>query len=163
MSGRRRTGGQPVEMANFTFPAPKQAFNNLSSSITSLLCGAGGLVKRHPVLSVSAAVAAALFPLALRDYRTHLTLGRGGYTYPICSWIVSLILKPFAKNTITVDVYEKDADKSSWLKAGNEPGEIPARGRPRPKTGAHCIPHRQIEQYPDEKIQEVCMHGQFSS
>ncbi|KAL5485680.1 hypothetical protein ACEPAI_6721 [Sanghuangporus weigelae] len=139
-------------------PTPRQALSSVTNSIFSALCNAGRLLARHPLVSISAGIAGALFPLAVRDYLTYRTLGKGGYKYPIFGWLASLILKPFVCETTSVAIYDTDENKDAWLKAD----DLPSRVKPRPKTGWHVIPHRQIEQYPDEKIHEL-LAGEFET
>lgn len=141
-------------MASLTTSA-KDALSKLFSYLTSLLSSGRRLISNHPFISVSASVAALLFPFAVQNFREYQTLGRGGYSNQFVGWTIAVVLKPFARATTTVEEYDKDEDKRSWLKAGDGPGEVPLRGRPRPTTGWHPIPHRQVDQIPDEKIKEV--------
>lgn len=52
-------------------------------------------------------------------------------------------------------MYDEDPDKSSWLSGGDGETEVPKRQGSRPKTGWHCIPHRQIDQIPSDDVKEV--------
>ena len=135
-----------------TVPPAGQVISTVTATLSSFLTNAEKHFTEHPAHLFYAGVAAGVLPFALTDYCAYRRLGKGGFTLPIVGWIVSLVLKPFARETTSTGMYHLDDYKKAWLQAE----DLLPRGRDRPKTGKHAIPHRQIEQFPDKKIKEVC-------
>src|SRR6201987_2324979 len=94
---------------------------------------------RH--LGAPRAVAAVLggAELARRDYRAWIALGEGGIAPGARGWLKVTALRLVAA----------DPTDLSRLPAGSlHPGlrNLPRRTGPRPRVGAHPIPHRQLDQ-----------------
>lgn len=103
---------------------------------------------------VAGTVGLTLVPWAVGNYRQFKALGKNGL--PPGGWLIATCLKPFERETTSTKEYDQDGNKETWLKGGEGKDEIPYRNRSRPKTGWHCVPHRQVEQITESKeIQEV--------
>lgn len=96
-----------------------------------------------------------LYPWANQNYHEYLALGPGGVPYNILGWAFVTALKPIEGETLSTGMYDRDSDKSGWLCKGDGEGEIPLRKGTKPKTGWHCIPHRQLDQIPGDDVKEV--------
>ena len=93
----------------------------------------------------------ASIPLVFNNYRQYVALGQSGLpTFP--GWILATVMKPFGGETIGTSQYDRDTNRRRWL----QETDIPLRNGPRPKTGFHFLPNRQIEQFPPEEIKKVC-------
>ncbi|KAL5526932.1 hypothetical protein ACEPAF_8659 [Sanghuangporus sanghuang] len=134
-----------------TVPSIDQVVSTATTALSSFFSSAQKHFAQYPVHLLYTGAAAVVLPLALKDYCTYRSLGKGGFTFPIVGWIVSLVLKPFGRETTSAGIYHLDDYKQAWLQAE----DLSPRGRCRPKIGKHVIPHRQIEQFPDKKIQEL--------
>lgn len=64
-------------------------------------------------------------------------------------------IKPVECETLSIEMCDEDPDKSSWLSGDDGETEVPKRKGSRPRTGWHCIPHRQIHQIPSDDAKEV--------
>ncbi|KDQ57265.1 hypothetical protein JAAARDRAFT_35892 [Jaapia argillacea MUCL 33604] len=91
-------------------------------------------------------------PWLVRNYRAYLALGPSGLPFGVFGWAVSTLSKPFGRETTSTGVYDEDLLKESWLE---EPDSVPLRKGARPKTGWHFLPHRQVDQHPDEGMKEI--------
>ncbi|KAI5119132.1 hypothetical protein M0805_005738 [Coniferiporia weirii] len=109
----------------------------------------------YPRGAIVASLCALLAPLAIRNFRQYKALGRSGLPNVFVGWVLATLLKPVGRETTSTDEYERDANKDAWLVAGNGPRHIPSRGRQRPSTGWHFLPHRQTEHFPSEKIKKM--------
>jgi len=129
------------------------------SQLTSQLTTLVDRLRTRPGLSaalVAGSVGLTLTPWAYSNYKLFLTLGRSGGAPGVSGWLMALVFKPFERETMSTDVYEQDANKEKWLVGGEGKDEIPFRNRPRPRTGWHCVPHRQVDQNTEsKKIQEL--------
>ncbi|KAH8109578.1 hypothetical protein DFH11DRAFT_1627033 [Phellopilus nigrolimitatus] len=113
------------------------------------------LLSRHPRAIVVASLTALLFPWTIRSFREYKALGRGGAPNFCVGWILATLAKPFGRETTSTEEYERDADKETWLKAGDGAQEVPPRGRPRPATSWHFLPHRQVDQFPGDEVKAM--------
>lgn len=76
----------------------------------------------------------------------------------LLGWGIVTAIKPVEGETLSIEMYDEDPDKSSWLSRGDGETEVPKRKGSRPKTGWHCIPHRQIELIPTDDVKEVSIN-----
>lgn len=103
------------------------------------------------------ALSVTIVPWLISNYQKFKELGR--HPTPIRGWLIALVYKLFEQETTSTQEYVRDMNKDSWLKGGEGKNEIPYRKRPRPRTGWHSLPHRQMDQCTEsKKLQEVSNH-----
>lgn len=110
------------------------------SLITDMLA----LISRHPRFAILTGVLGLSIPWARDNYRAYLALGECGLPYNVWGWLLSTSLKPYGRETLSVEMYEEG---ESWLDA-----DLIERRGPRPRTGWHPLPHRQVEKHPAQDI-----------
>jgi len=106
-------------------------------------------------LSAFALSAFILYPWANQNYHEYIALGPGGMPHNLLGWGIATAIKPVEGETLSTEMYDEDSDKSNWLSGGDGETEVPRRQGSRPKTGWHCIPHRQIDQIPMDDVKEL--------
>jgi len=128
--------------------------------------------ERSFVFATILAVASASW--AVPNYQAYVALGRGAIENSFVAWTVATLAKPFGRETTGTEAYDRDANKESWLRprgpgagAGAHAADtqdaplIPKRGRPRPRTGWHFMPHRQVEQLPPSEAIKASLEREF--
>ncbi|KAI5120205.1 hypothetical protein M0805_006311 [Coniferiporia weirii] len=138
--------------------AAQDALARLAAHLSTFLTRAGSLSAAHPYATGAALALAFLgfVPWAVGNFRQYATLARTGAVPNVfVGWAATTLIKPFTRETLSTAEYDSDANKERWLVEGRGEAEVPLRGRSRPKTGWHCVPHRQVEQFPDEKVKEM--------
>ena len=116
----------------------------------------------HVHVPLVAALALA-FPI-YSNYRAYMALGPGGLPYNATGWLIATCLKPFGRETKSVEMYELDPDKDSFLDADSvdpladlrdSSGAFPKRAGNRPRTSWHSVPHRQLEHKSTQDMENV--------
>lgn len=107
---------------------------------------------KRVILASLPIIALAFLPKVYSNYQAYLALGYSKVPHNVLGWLFSTSLKPLGKETKDTKVYEMDADESVWIE-----GELPERKGERATTGWHFAPHRQTNQFPDQKAREVCI------
>ena len=134
----------PIDMASHLYDKGLSAFERLSAQFHHY----GNTT--IAVTTISIASIFALTPLAYRDYKLFLSYGPGGVPYNAFGWLITrLVLGPMTSETLSIDVYEGQEDKRSWLPEGLQ------RKGERPIVGPHAVPQRQLSQVAGKKIQQV--------
>jgi len=124
-----------------------------SEKLTTYINHLTTLIRTHPNLTLTTTAAAALLsvtPWLYNNYKAFLAIGPGGLPYNVFGWLIALGLKPFSKETRSVDQYVKDGNKDRWLR--EEEGELKARKGGRPKLTWHVAPIRQLDGLGPEDI-----------
>ncbi|KAL1406163.1 hypothetical protein Q8F55_007849 [Vanrija albida] len=123
----------------------------LQPRLGPLLDSAAAAITRHPLLASLAllALALALVPLA-RSYRGFLALGPGGLPHNVLGWAVQALLRPFARETHSVGVYDSEAAVWAYPSHGRVSflwkTVLPARAAPAPEVPDYIAPQRQVTQ-----------------
>lgn len=142
-------------------PCDNAALHRMASSLTSdrLLhifntYRIAEVLRSNRAAALSTLGLALAVPFAIRDYHVYLSYGPGGLPYNVGGWIVTNILRLFAREQLSTAPYEDQK-----LRFSKEPGYLPAdfppkRRSSRPKLGPHPIPQRQLDQLPGEEIRQ---------
>lgn len=80
-----------------------------------------------------------------------MALGPGGLPNHVGGWLAALVLKLCESNTLSTEMYDQDQDKTRWL----DTTELPRRNGPRPDSGFHVAPVRQLDQLPSDEMGKV--------
>lgn len=125
----------------------------LSTRISDWLSRVTSTSRRNLVALAIATLGLVLVPVAYQDYKMFLSYGPGGVPYNVLGWLgVSLVLAPLGSEMFSVDEYDRNPDKRSWL-PDDEP--IPRREGGRPRVGPHVVPQRQLNQIPGDEMKQV--------
>lgn len=108
----------------------------------------------YPTLVSILSILLLVSPWLYNNYLEFLALGPGGMPYNARGWLMALFFKMFERNTLTTKEYDRDSNKSRWL--DNSKGSLPNRQGPRPNSGFHVVPVRQLNQIPPEEMAKVC-------
>ncbi|KAL2007592.1 hypothetical protein VTN00DRAFT_9030 [Thermoascus crustaceus] len=124
----------------------------LSTHIGDWLSRVTSTSRRNLVAVTIATLGLVLIPVAYQDYKMFLSYGPGGVPYNVLGWLgVSLVLAPLGSEMFSVDEYDRNPDKRSWL-PDDEP--IPHREGKRPRVGPHVVPQRQLNQIPGDEMKQ---------
>ncbi|KAK0495223.1 hypothetical protein EDD18DRAFT_266790 [Armillaria luteobubalina] len=116
---------------------------------TPLLDNVQHFLQRNPqTIVVATTVLAVATVWMLDNYSKYVSLGEGGLPRNAVGWLLSTLLKPFGRETVSTEEYDQDSNTDTWL------GEIPERRDARPPLGWHPIPHRQLAQVPDDAMKK---------
>ena len=85
------------------------------------------------------------------NYCEFMALGPGGVPYNVRGWLTVLFFKPFSRETLSVDMYDRDSNKHTWL----DKEFLQRRNGPRPDSGFHVAPARQFDQVAPEAFGKV--------
>ncbi|KAI0784337.1 hypothetical protein C8Q75DRAFT_736212 [Abortiporus biennis] len=107
-------------------------------------------VIRRPLLTAFAAVSLVSTPWLYNNYLHFLEIGPGALPYNVFGWLIALALRPFARNTKTVDGYvRKGEDEKGFLEGG-----FKERRGGRPKMSWHVAPVRQLDRLASKDMNE---------
>jgi hypothetical protein len=84
---------------------------------------------------------------AVKDYREWKSLGKGGVPYNVYGWLMVTRFRFEARDTLDTAQY---ADRIGGLDDSVRLPELPRRQGPRPRMGKHPVPHRQMDQKPED-------------
>src|SRR5262245_4898953 len=77
-------------------------------------------LRSHRTAAISTLGIALVLPFAVNDYRVYLSYGPGGLPYNVAGWLVTNVLRLFAREQLSTKAYE---DKR--LPFSREPGYLP--------------------------------------
>lgn len=101
----------------------------------------------NPILWFVALAVLGAAAWVVKDYREWKALGKGGVPYNFYGWLMVTRFRFEARETLGTAQYGDrigGADDSVRLPV------LPARAGPRPRMGKHPVPHRQLDQKPDD-------------
>ncbi|KIY52314.1 hypothetical protein FISHEDRAFT_70002 [Fistulina hepatica ATCC 64428] len=134
--------------------------NAVSSKAQSFLTRAftslpGSARERMLAVACTACIATTAFfyPAIRKDYQAYMSLGPGGFPHNVVGWLASCFSGLFGRETTSVECYDAMPEKRQWLTS-----PLPQRVGERPKTGKHCIPHRQIDQFVSSEFAQSQLH-----
>ncbi|KAH7919517.1 hypothetical protein BV22DRAFT_1050994 [Leucogyrophana mollusca] len=112
------------------------------------------VAQRHPRAIATTVLLSVVTPQLthwfVNNYRSFLALGRAGIPSNIIGWSIAMMAKPFGRETLSTDMYDRDSNKDFWL----DDHSIPERRGDRPRTGWHFLPHRQTNRLPSQDVKE---------
>jgi len=94
-------------------------------------------------VALAAAVLAAGW--VVRDYRGWLALGTGGLPHTPRGWLTMAVLRARAWRVDPLDT-------TAFVGTGHLTGPLPNRPGRRPTVAGYPIPHRQLDQFPDQRF-----------
>ncbi|EPQ54233.1 hypothetical protein GLOTRDRAFT_94567 [Gloeophyllum trabeum ATCC 11539] len=110
------------------------------------------IYRRTSLAVIPALCVAGAFTILLhRNYQAYLSLGPGGLPLNPWGWLISTLVKPLGRETLSTTEYDGADSFESCL---GESSSIPYRSGPRPRTGWHFLPQRQLDQIPDEAVKQ---------
>lgn len=119
---------------------PLQQLRDLQLLVRSML--------DRPLLLASTAILTCLVPWSILNFRKYKSVGPGGLPNYYVGWIVAMLLKPLARETVSTLEYEAEGkEEAAWLFDGLE-----KRKGDRPTKSWHFAPHRQVDQIPNEYV-----------
>ena len=114
------------------------------------------LYRRNP--RVFTIVATSLFllpvPWLIRNYNAFIALEPGGLPHNVWGWLISTLVKPLSKETLSIKEYDLDPNKDTWLR---QYGTLPKKERRRPTLSWHSIPHRQLDQFASRSVAKASL------
>ena len=114
------------------------------------------VLRQHPraLTIVAASVIGLLLPVPwlIRNYNAYIDLEPGGLPHNAWGWLISTLMKPFGKETLSTKQYDLDSNKETWLRRY---GALPKKDRERPTLSWHYIPHRQLDQFSNRIVANV--------
>ena len=135
------------------FPRSRRSLARAPQRLEQLAHTLAAAARRHPGSVAAALALVGLSSLWLRqNYLEFKALGPGGLPYTARGWAMALVLKLFARETLSTAEYDRDSNKDSWID-GKE--SIPRRKGPRPNSGFHVVPARPFYQSPAAEVMKV--------
>ncbi|WP_390925008.1 hypothetical protein [Paenibacillus xylanexedens] len=98
------------------------------------------------------AVVILLIAWVTKDYKTWKALGKGGVPYNLYGWLLVSYYRLKKRDPFTLDIYQ---DRIGSSEDSIRIGELPYREGNRPKIGVHPVPHRQLDQRPNQEVREL--------
>ncbi|KAH7915648.1 hypothetical protein BJ138DRAFT_1141364, partial [Hygrophoropsis aurantiaca] len=108
------------------------------------------IIQRYPRFVSLAALASLVTPWLVGNYNAYIDMGPGGLPWNAYGWLIALYRKPFSRETKSTALYDKDANKTSYIK---DPASIKERRGERPATTWHVFPSRQLNKFAPSDIQ----------
>ncbi|KZT28977.1 hypothetical protein NEOLEDRAFT_1107583 [Neolentinus lepideus HHB14362 ss-1] len=128
--------------------------SDISKRATLAAASVRELFARHPRLTILLSSVTTFlglsYPALARNYQAYKDLGRGALPSNVFGWAVACMLKPFEREGLSTEIYNKDLPES-WL---GDPETFPFRHGPRAKLGWHFPPQRQVDQIPSDEMKQ---------